>query len=384
MSVNFRTNTPGANGYGTGYGPKPQESSGPQPGGAPRPGPRPGWSGNTPSPRRPAGGGGPAGAGAAPRNGNPFAQSARSGPQTSAQRLLSNFSIAEIDGMQHRHLAQVVEHLGAAASQIPSDAKLQANWHAFRVSCHQQGLDPRQEMLHNPMNVAQFLINGPPRRQSAPPAPPPPPPGASGAKPEAASPQQVQARKMLAVFKMSEIDKMGHEHLAQVVQNLGIPASQIPADAQLAANWKAFRREAGNDHKAATKIIDDPGKIAAFLVNGPPRRPSGPQAGAGGSIHQPAAPETRPADKPAHNPVAIVGMDRKEALQALKDRGMSTEMLQEMKQDMRKLVNNGDGAMAAELQKKYAPYIKDDLTNGDNHVHFAKMLMQVGRDAPAA
>ena len=41
-----------------------------------------------------------------------------------------------------------------------------------------------------------------------------------------------------------------------------------------------------------------------------------------------------------------------------------TKHAAKMKQDMRNLVNNGNGEMADELQKKCAPYINDNLTDG--------------------
>lgn len=242
--------------------------------------------------------------------------------------------------------------------------------------------------------------------------------GAQARKPDfqAGSAPDTPAMKLLSKFQLNELDQMNDAQLQKVVDFLGAK-DEGKTQAPLGRNWQRLR-SAFNDQEIRKLLLKDTAQVVDFMLQpaqadkpgaapkpgtqsgprpqaGTGRRPApdpgkGPQAGTrpgaqsrpdAGGFRQEAprtsasAPKARPAPA-TPKPISIIGMDRRAALQALKARGMTDEMLREMKNEVHALVLRGNTEMAAALTQKYKSFVADEF-NSDNYVHYAKLLISV-------
>ncbi|WP_415842266.1 hypothetical protein, partial [Paracidovorax anthurii] len=315
---------------------------------------------------------------------------AGSAPDTPAMKLLSKFQLNELDQMNDAQLQKVVDFLGAK-DEGKTQAPLGRNWQRLRSAFNDQ--EVRKLLLKDTAQVVDFMLQ-PAQTSSAPDAP---------------------AMKLLSKFQLSEIDQMNDAQLQKVVDFLGAK-NEGKTQAPLGQNWQRLR-SAFNDQEVRKLLLKDTAQVVDFMLQpaqddkqgadpkpdpqpdpraGTGRKPepdpgTGPRSGArpsaqprpnasAGGFRQEAprttasAPKARPAPA-TPKPTSIVGMSRQAALQALKDRGMTGEKLQEMRNDVLDHIKNGNMASGTALSQKYKAVVTDDFSLSDVHKQYAKLFL---------
>lgn len=226
---------------------------------------------------------------------------------------------------------------------------------------------------------------------------PPPSSFRSSQRPDAArtSTNESKAAKLLGSISVREMDKMSHAQLGQVIEILGGPRASSVANAPLSANWQRLRK-AFTEKELHAVMLKDPNGVVEVLMkparaepqrpNARPEGPRRPQPSRPGPGPQPGAKPQGPqgsqaprasSQRPALQPISIVGMDRQTAFKALAARGMTRPQLEQMKVDFFQQVNNGNTAKGAALSEKYKAFIKDDLSTSDTYAAYAKLLVNL-------
>lgn len=180
-----------------------------------------------------------------------------------------------------------------------------------------------------------------------------------------------------------------------------------------AENWQLLRQKF-TEPELKHLLLNDTANVVEFLTALPPppkagagpkadagpkpgpgpKADSGPRPNAGAGRQEAPKPSAKvqqqqqqPAAVPAAagtKPIALAGMKREAAFQALKDRGMSHVQLQQMRQDFLDQVNHGSGASGDALSAKYRAFITDDLSQSGTLRSYAKLFVRPIPDEAAA
>ncbi len=289
-------------------------------------------------------------------------------------QVLSRIPLHEVDRMTPMQVKQFTKLLGGRTLGV-DPALLVQNWKLLRNQFN--GAELKQLLLKKTADVMKFL--------TAPALPKSP------------------AAQVLAVFQFHEIDRMDAPRLKQLVAILGGHAPGKGPEVR-AENWQRLR-EKFTEPQLKHLLLNNTADVVDFLTALPPPpkadagpKPStGPQADTGprpnaGAGRQeapqpPAKVQQEPAAVPAAagtQPIALAGMKREAAFQALKDRGMSHAQLQQMRQDFLDQVNHGSGASGDALSAKYQAFITDDLSQSGTLRHYAKLFVRPIPDEAAA
>lgn len=188
------------------------------------------------------------------------------------------------------------------------------------------------------------------------------PAGASGKAAGAKAAAGTPAQKLLREFSIRELDAMSDKHWQTALVILGVPHAAAIPGVSPASNWRRLRSEF-NAVDAAKALVSNTEKVLEILLDPPKSPPRTDQPGA-----------ATQAKTSTLRPISIVGMGREEARQALRERGMSTEQLKQLKSDLRGRVLHGNKSDGELLNKKYGAYISDDLTESTSYSAYAKML----------
>lgn len=308
-------------------------------------------------------------------------------------QVLSSIPLHEVDRMTPMQVKQFTKLLGGRTLGV-DPALLVRNWKLLRSQF--KGPELQQLLLKKTAAVMKFLTT---------PALPKSP-----------------AAQVLAVFQLHEIDRMDPPRLKDLVAILGGHAPGKGPEVR-AENWQRLR-ENFTEPELKQLLLNDTAGVVDFLTALPPppkagaagakadagpKPDTGPQADAGprpnaepkpnagprpnaGAGRQEApkfsaqvqqAPAAVPAAAGA-KPIALAGMKREAAFQALKDRGMSHAQLQQMRQDFLDQVNHGSGASGDALSAKYQAFITDDLSQSGTLRSYAKLFVRPIPDEAAA
>lgn len=188
------------------------------------------------------------------------------------------------------------------------------------------------------------------------PAPPTGGHSGTGVPPGTGHPQS-KGDKLLGAFKLAEIDRMTAAQLGQVLEYIGLPAGSSLANAPTKENWQTLRNHF-EDRELEVLLRRRPDEVVQFLIEARP--------GTSGT----AAAEPRPAFKP----VSLLGMNKENAIQALRDRGMNEQTLRQFKEDFFSHVQHGNSETGAALNKRYGAYVSDDFTSSATYATYAKLL----------
>ncbi|GKT15640.1 hypothetical protein AVHY2522_08825 [Acidovorax sp. SUPP2522] len=294
-------------------------------------------------------------------------------------QVLSSIPLHEVDRMSPMQVKQFTKLLGGRTLGV-DPALLARNW---KLLCSQfKGPELQQLLLKKTADVMKFL--------TAPALPKSP------------------AAQVLAVFQLHEIDRMDPPRLKDLVAILGGHAQGKGPEVR-AENWQRLR-ENFTEPELKQLLLNDTAGVVDFLTalppppkadaggakadagpkpdNGPrpqaePRPNPGPRPNAGAGRQEAPKPSAKVQQEPAAvpaaagaKPIALAGMKREAAFQALKDRGMSHVQLQQMRQDFLDQVNHGSGASGDALSAKYRAFITDDLSQSGTLRSYAKLFVR--------
>ncbi|GKS92135.1 hypothetical protein [Acidovorax sp. SUPP2539] len=290
-------------------------------------------------------------------------------------QVLSSIPLHEVDRMTPMQVKQFTKLLGGRTLGV-DPALLARNWKLLRSQF--KGPELQQLLLKKTADVMKFL--------TAPALPKSP------------------AAQVLAVFQLHEIDRMDPPRLKDLVAILGGHAQGKGPEVRV-ENWQRLR-ENFTEPELKQLLLNDTAGVVDFLTALPPppkaeaggakadagpKPDNGPRPNAGAGRQEAPKPSAKvqqaPAAVPAApgaKPIALAGMKREAAFQALKDRGMSHVQLQQMRQDFLDQVNHGSGASGDALSAKYRAFITDDLSQSGTLRSYAKLFVRPIADEVAA